>query len=268
LQNLSTFWQTVITIVVLSYIFYSWWTGDGWNEDWWKKAEKDAKEVDRRRKNKENLERDLRAKIILVTRGDHVKDYNVIRELDWVEAKECESPRFIEDKLKLEAAKRGANAIVKYHWKVEKNSILAGHGRRGNPFFETETTYVGEGLAVLLEKREMRQVPIQPVTKKDTYDAAGWVAIDGNNIFGSIYQKCNDADESFRILNKFLIRLQSSPYKPHVFWDGNFITFARALRISKDGENLPELLLSRLSISFDCLTVSESGKRADELIVS
>lgn len=229
-----------------------------------KEAEKRAAE----QAAKEREEQEFRERILKAIRGDFVSGYAIKRELGWIRTAGRDSPSAVEDDIKLQAAQLGANAVLKLHWQIIKEREVAGYGKKGNPYYETVTSYSGEGLAVIIEKK----VEKTPSYSSTNYGAAGyasgWVAIDGNNLFGTIYNEFDNTDEAFRVLNRFLLRLQSSPYKPHLFWDGAFIKFARAVGITQGGEKLSDILLARLSISADNLTVSEFGKRADETIVS
>lgn len=220
----------------------------------------------------ENRERTLRAQIITTTRGDFVSSYTLKREVGWVIVEGCDSPRVVEDALKLEAAKIGANAIIKQHWKPVRETVVAGRGKRGNPYYETITKYNGEGLAVIIEPKIAKQKKDEVTrTAEASFEegyVAGWVAIDGNNLFGTIYNEVKVADEAFRILGKFLLRLQSSPYKVQLFWDGSFIKFARATGLAKSGEKLDRIILDRLPVNQSNLTISDVGARADEAIIS
>jgi hypothetical protein len=231
-------------------------------------AKKEAAKLAAEKAAKERREQELREQIITAIRGDYVSGYTTRRELGWVRTAGCESPSFVEANIRLQAAERGANAVLKLHWKIVRESEVAGYGKKGNPYYETVTTYSGEGLAVVIEKKIEKSVPYNATNATAVGYTSGWVAIDGNNMFGTIYNELKNAEEAFRILNKFLFRLQSSPYKYHLFWDGAFIKFARAVGITHGGESLSEVLLGKLSISGDNLTVSELGRRADETIVS
>lgn len=217
-------------------------------------------------------ERELSEKILQTSRNDYIRGYKVSSEVGWVNVRDCASTQDFERKLRAAAAQKGANAVIKLHWKIRKESYQAGRGKKGNPYYRSRTVYDGEGLGVTIEpvsgkKESTREhVSIQEMSPSAGYPS-GWVALDGNNIFGKIHEQTNDVERSFNIFKSFLLKLKHSPYKPHVFWDGKFVSFAHAMDTSSRGANFDKWLQEKLSIPAENLTVSDFEQRADVLIV-
>lgn len=217
-------------------------------------------------------------KIEKTTRSDNFRGYRVINDLGWINVSDCETTRDVEDAIKLDAAKIGANAVIKMHWRPRKESYVAGHGKKGNPYYRNRTVYDGEGVAVKIERINKTSTKTAPKPSKEVNQSdlqkpitagysSGWIGIDGNNVFGKIFDQTNDAELSFQIMRKYLLKLKNSPYKYQVFWDGKFTKFAHALKIEPLNAKLEDVLVHNLSISKSELTTSEIGQRVDDLIV-
>jgi hypothetical protein len=229
-----------------------------------------------KKKNDERLrkEKDLIKKIQRTSRSDFVRGYKISREVGWVNISDCSSTQEVEEKLKLKAAEIGANAIIKLHWNMRKESYVAGHGKKGNPYYKNRSVYDGEGVAAIIEKSNPRTRRESGNSKNSTTRAehqdgyeSGWIAIDGNNVFGEVFKQIDDTSATFAILRKFFLKLSHSPYKAHIFWDGKFVKFAHATDASSRGEGLEAILKSNLGISSESLTISKQGQRADTLLV-
>jgi len=229
-----------------------------------------------KKKNDERLrkESELIKKIQRTTRSDFVRGYKIIREVGWVNISDCSSTQEVEEKLKLKAAEIGANAIIKLHWNTRKESYVAGHGNKGNPYYKNRSVYDGEGVATIIEKSHPRMRRESSNSKNSITKAghqsgyeAGWIAIDGNNVFGEVFKQIDDTSATFAILRKFFLELSHSPYKAHIFWDGKFVKFAHATDESSRGEDLETILKSNLGIGSESLTISEQGQSADTLLV-
>lgn len=216
----------------------------------------------------------LMDKVLQTTRSDSLKGFNIDDDLGWISVQNCESSKEVDEQLKIKAARLGGNGIIKLHWINRKESYIAGHGKKGNPYYQNRTIYDGEGVAVSITKkntlRKMQQFSgLRPLSQPVAAGyPSGWIAIDGNNLFGEIYKTNDDPLVSFQIMRKYILNLQNSPYKVHMFWDGNFIKFAHALKIAPQNINLTEILTTNLSIMKDSLTVSDFGQRVDDLIVT
>lgn len=229
-----------------------------------------------KKENDERLrkENELIKKIQRTSRSDFVRGYKVNREVGWVNISDCSSTQEVEEKLKLKAAEIGANAIIKLHWKMRKESYVAGHGKKGNPYYKNRNVYDGEGVAAIIEKSEPRTRRESGISKKAVTKAehqsgyeAGWIAVDGNNVFGEVFKQIDDTSATFAILRKFFLKLSHSPYKAHIFWDGKFVKFAHATDASSRGEDLETILKSNLGMGSESLTISEQGQSADTLLV-
>lgn len=217
-------------------------------------------------------ERELSAKVLQTSRNEYIRGYKISREIGWVNVRDCASTQDVEQKLRAAAAQKGANAITKLHWKLRKESYQAGRGKKGNPYYRSRTVYDGEGFAVTIEPVAARKENANPRVSAEQASQlvgypSGWVALDGNNIFGKIHEQTNDVERSFGIFRAFLLKLNHSPYKPHVFWDGKFVKFAHAMDASSRGTNFEKWLQEKLSIPAENLTVSVFEQRADVLIV-
>lgn len=217
-------------------------------------------------------ERELSGKILQTSRNNYIRGYKILSEVGWVNVRNCISTQDCETKLRAAAAQNGANAVINLHWTIRKESYQAGRGKKGNPYYRSRTVYDGEGIGVTIEpvsvkKESTRQrVSIQEKSPSAGYPS-GWVALDGNNIFGKIYEQTNDVERSFNIFKSFLLKLKHSPYKTHVFWDGKFVSFAHAMDASSRGTNFDKWLQQKLGNSAENLTVSDFEQRADVLIV-
>jgi hypothetical protein len=214
-------------------------------------------------------ERKLNAQILRTNRGDFIRGYKITKEIGWVSVKDCDSSQEAEEQLRVAAAKLGANGVIKLHWRLRKESYVAGHGKKGNPYYKNCNVYDGEGVAVQISKSERNKM-ISRTTVKPTSAAgytSGWIAIDGNNLFSEIFKQTDDAVLSFQIFRKYLVKINNSPYKFHIFWDGKFIKFAHALKIEPMNKKLEDILMANLGISSSNLTVSEVRQRVDDLIV-
>lgn len=66
-------------------------------------------------------------------------------------AEEHESIECARQALRLSAARLLANACVSFWWKEHRERVLAGHGPRGNPFYQTQVTYSATARAVVAE---------------------------------------------------------------------------------------------------------------------
>lgn len=214
-------------------------------------------------------ERKLNAQIIRTNRGDFIRGYKIAKEIGWVSVKDCDSSQEAEEQLRVAAAKLGANGVIKLHWRMRKDSYVAGHGKKGNPYYKNRNVYDGEGVAVQISKPEKNNIRTAASLKPTSTAGytSGWIAIDGNNLFGEIFQQTDDAVLSFQIFRKYLMKINNSPYKFHIFWDGKFIKFAHALKIAPMNRQLEEILMENLDISISNLTVSEVRQRVDDLIV-
>ena len=214
-------------------------------------------------------ERKLSAQILRTNRGDFIRGYKIVNEIGWVSVKDCESSQSAEEQLRVAAAKLGANGVIKLHWRIRKDSYVAGHGKRGNPYYKNRNVYDGEGVAVQISKPEKNNIRTAASLKPTSTAGytSGWIAIDGNNLFGEIFKQTDDAISSFQIFRKYLMKINNSPYKFHIFWDGKFIKFAHALKIAPMNKQLEEILVENLDISISNLTVSEVRQRVDDLIV-
>ena len=233
-----------------------------------------SKTLEAKRKDDEELLR----KIEKTTRNDYFRGYQITRDLGWVQVSNYENTRDVEGAVKIEAAKKGANAVIKMHWRTRRERYVDGHGKKGNPYYKNRTVYDGEGVAVKIEcnNKSTRQSASQ-LSKKTIYDnsskpitagyPSGWVGIDGNNVFGAIFNQTNDTELSFQIMKKYLLKLKNSPYKYQVFWDGRFTKFAHALKIEPLNAKLEDVLTHNLSISHSELTTSVLSQRVDDLIV-
>jgi len=217
-------------------------------------------------------------KIEKTTRSDSFRGYRIISDFGWINVSDCETTKEVEESLKIEAAKKGANAVIKMHWRMRRERYVAGHGKKGNPHYKNRTLYDGEGVAVNIEKFNKRSIKTAPKAPNalDRSDkskptlagySSGWIGIDGNNVFGKIFDQTNDAELSFQIMRKYLLKLKNSPYRYQVFWDGKFTKFAHALKIEPLNAKLEDVLTHNLSISRAELTTSELGQRVDDLIV-
>lgn len=228
----------------------------------------------RRAQEEQNAkERELSGKILQTSRNDHIRGYKTLSETGWVNVRDCVSTQDVEQKLRAAAAEKGANAVTKLHWKIRNERYQAGRGKKGNPYYRSRTVYDGEGLGVRIEPVSSkkagvsRRLQVEDTSQEVGYPS-GWVALDGNNIFGKIHEQTNDVERSFDIFKTFLLKLTHSPYKPHVFWDGKFIRFAHATDASSRGTNFEKWLQEKLNISAENLTVSDFEQGADVLIVS
>lgn len=101
---------------------------------------------------------------------------------------------------------------------------------------------------------------------------SGLVGLDGNNIFGKIYEETSDIDSSFDIFKDFISKLSKSPYSPHIFWDGIFIGWLYKLNKAdihkyKD-KNLKNILRDKLNVSEESITVTARDQKVDPYIVS
>lgn len=217
-------------------------------------------------------ERELSAKILQTSRSDYIRGYKILGELGWVNVRDCVSVQDFEQKLRAAAAQKGANAVIKMHWKIRKESYEAGRGKKGNPYYRSRTVYDGEGFCVTIaqtstKKESMRQQTSSQEPTPATGYPSGWVALDGNNIFGKVHEQTNNIEQTFEIFESFLLKLKHSPYKLHVFWDGKFVSFAHALDASSRGAHFEKWLQEKLNIPAENLTISDFEQRADVLIV-
>lgn len=224
------------------------------------------------KEEQDSKERELSGKILQTSRTDHIRGHKTLSEIGWVNVRDCSSTQDVEQKLRAAAAEKGANAVIKMHWKIRKESYQAGRGKKGNPYYRSRTVYDGEGLGIRVEPVSPKKtpksqgLPVENTSRAGGYPS-GWVALDGNNIFGKIHDQTNDVENSFHIFKTFLLKLTHSPYKPHVFWDGKFVSFAHATDESSRGTNFEKWLQEKLGISAENLTVSDFNQRADVLIV-
>ena len=228
--------------------------------------------IKKAKEQKNTQERLLSNQITQTSRSDYIRGYKILREAGWVNVRGCETTQLVEQKIRAEATQKGANAVIKLHWKMRKESYVAGRGKKGNPYYRNRTVYDGEGLGVIVEKstpqkRQVNTTILNKVTSSNAGYPSGWVALDGNNIFGKIHEQTNDVEHTFNILRTVIRKLSHSPYKPHVFWDGKFVTFAHATDPSSRGINFENWLQEKLGIPSGNLTVSEFIDRADILIV-
>ena len=250
---------TIIGVVVLIVGYFS---------------KQSAKAVEERRKD------DLLFinRIEKTTRSDYFRGYNIVEELGWVNVSGYNTSSEVEDALKIAAAKKGANAAIKLHWRMRKESYVAGKGKRGNPYYKNRTLYDGECVAVKIEQKIKIKKNVVPSFSNQSHEndktklvnagySSGWVGIDGNNVFGEIFNQTNDAELSFQIMRKYLLKLKNSPYKVHIFWDGKFVKFAHALKLEPKNKKLQDILTSNLSINKSELTISKIDQRVDDLIV-
>lgn len=122
----------VISTIILSFSYYI------------------LKTTEREKEKKANLEASKR--ILKITKGEFIRGHNIKKEIGWVSVKRCSSLEELEHRIKVAAGKKWANAITKFHWTTRKDSYVAGHGKKGNPYYRQRTLYDGEGFAVITTK--------------------------------------------------------------------------------------------------------------------
>lgn len=252
----SSLFEALLGLAVLAFLFYPRSTVNV--------AEEAARRQEENARRKEEFF--FGEKVKITTRSDFIRGKAIARELGWVSVTDCTSTEEVERKLKAEAGKLDANGIIKFHWNPKKESFVAGRGEKGNPYYQTRTVYDGEGVAVQWRERQEHKPKTFGTTVSSGYPS-GWVALDGNNIFGTIYSQIEDVEGAFRVMRNLLQKFAQSPYKAHVFWDGNFITFLNALDEKSRGKRLKEILLNEFNIGEEMLTNSRKGQRVDDLIV-
>ena len=228
------------------------------------RSQKEKKQAKEKAEN-----RRLVSQILKVTTQSNFKNYTSVRNLDWVYSHECINKEELDFDLRLKAAKKKANALIYKKSKKEKNGRLSGKAyaviiedsrtaNSGNiPYLPRETILSGE---VLSENKSKK---------------FGWVALDGNNIFGEINEQVDDPHESFKIFKKFINQLENSPYKFILFWDSNFWGFAMTTGlIDKKKPNvlksqqLKDLLSDLLRINESKILISQEGINADDPLIT
>lgn len=98
---------------------------------------------------------------------------------------------------------------------------------------------------------------------------SGPVAIDGANLWGRVYSDTDeDHQKAFEAVANLLVRLKTSGYDPHLFWDSKFHGFAKHLKLAGISEGLTNMLSELLSIEKQMITVSQVGLAADADIIA
>lgn len=256
------------------------------------------------RQEEEHNRREV-SKIIKFHKGDYVKGYDIKSEIAWVRVSGCDNIEKTEFQLKLQAAEKGANALIKMHWVAEKERYVAGYGNRGNPYYQSKTIYNGEALAVIIkEKIRSKNQNRLPITESSAPRNTRKELEQGNsqNTSKFSHQKNENAGstytafsedktdlkkpmlfsgdllvidgnnifgeaENFEIIKNFINKIEKSKYNYVVFWDYNFNWFLLKQELKSKDEKLNDFLARNLAIDKSKISVSPSGTSSDDFLI-
>lgn len=200
----------------------------------------------------------------LVTRHERVKGFHQKDNFGWVRTSGKENTERVEDALRLDAAKLGANALIKYEWKRDSETYTAGYGHKGNPYFKNKTVYSGEAVAVLVEK------PAKPTHSKGTKKSlrkpafkkynGNLVLLDGNNIVGGSGWK-------FDSIINLLKELYQANYEYIAFFDNNIYRTLKENQYITNDQSISECLASIIGVRESHIVVTPKGEKADPYIL-
>lgn len=152
------------------------------------------------------------------TKAEYLKGFDTIKELGRIEEnRRMENIDYVADHLKLYAAQIGGNAYTHFFWERHSEKYVAGHGPKGNPFFETDVWYTGSAMAVLVEERSKRSSGSTPAQNdhSDLEVAAGskqegapatFYVVDGLNVIRSVDSR---KDASLGVLLTMLLGMKA-----------------------------------------------------------
>ena len=205
------------------------------------------------------------------TKNEYVQGYHEVSSLGWVRCHYKKTREEVEYALKQNAAKLGANAVIKYTWHSVIERYEAGTGPKGNPHYQNEKLFFGEAVAVKLEQKNKASTPhvypnmeewlnmqqekpsasvqVASAQKPDfkKYEGAK-IVLDGNNVVGT-------AGWNFTPLASLLNELRASKYQYKVFFDDNIY------RTLKEGN-----LISNKETTHNCITRLLDEKEANIVV--
>lgn len=104
-----------------------------------------------------------------VTRGDYLKDYEVIKEIRSLKTNEYDLLDDAERELILYSKQLGGNAIFNYYYNLRKETVRLGYSKNGNPYYGTVKHYTAEGRIVQIRrKKRVRATPNHLLVLPDT----------------------------------------------------------------------------------------------------
>ena len=87
-----------------------------------------------------------------ITRGTYLPGFRIVEDKGWIcSTQEFDSEGAAKENLALQAARNGANACVFYNLNETRDREVAGHGPKGNPYYQTVVTYSAKARAVVVE---------------------------------------------------------------------------------------------------------------------
>lgn len=209
-------------------------------------------------------ERQLASTIKFVVRGDYVKGFRQEEEFGWVRTSGEKNRENVEHTLKVKAAKRSANALVKFHWQSENQRYEAGRGPKGNPYYQNTTVYGGDAVAILVKEDKINS-PInasaKPKQKPDYKKYSGkYIVLDGSNIVGR-------SGHTFGPLKQLLAELRLSKYHYHIFFDNTIFRPLKEQDLILKGQSIDDCLVKVLDERSENVTVTPRGEAADPHIL-
>jgi hypothetical protein len=217
-------------------------------------------------RNKERQEaEELARKIKFVSRGDFIAGQRTSRELGWVKVSGKSDTIAVEEALKVEGAKLGANALTKKHWRNRKESYVAGYGKKGNPYRKTRNLYDGEAFAVVVSDKR-QQPPSKPTSvdvRKPARDKSILCVVDGSNIMYLDGQK-----PSLAPLRALVSGLKTKGLEYSIFFDANapFLLLDEAK--ARQPELFMQMLVEETGTDLKHVSVVPGGVQADDFILS
>lgn len=245
---------TVITFIVAMLLIAA-----------WSQAQSEKKLAEQAEVERRNAE--IRKKIKRFERGDHIPGFRVTKDLGWVRTGDQETREAVESALKLDAANRGANAIIKYYFTTERKPYQAGTGPKGNPYYRNKTFFSGEAVAVVTEEKAK---PFTATTntsrdfrarKPEFRKFRGTsLVLDGNNIVGA-------SRWSMEPMRTFVMELKKTGYDFHVFFDNSIRITASRHDLLQQGQEISDALSAYLDLKKNSISVATGRAEADSFII-
>lgn len=234
------------------------------------KAEEE-KRIKRELELKQELE--LARKIQYFTKQEFVRGCNKTKDFGWIRVIGESTRRQLETSLKVKAARKGANAIIKFSWQSERQAYQAGTGKKGNPYYKNRTVYDGEAVAILLD------TPVQsssssirkPAEKNKAYASSNKkpmfkrhlskkIILDGNNIVGR-------SAWSFNPLTLFMEKLTEADYEYTLFFDNNIYRTLKELDLISENETIIKSISRTIGVEEKFIVVTPAGTESDPFIL-
>lgn len=196
-----------------------------------------------------------------VTGSEYIKGQNIVDDLGWVKSKRAHSIEAAERQLKVQAAKKGANAITQKIWTKDSERYQAGVGPKGNPYYKSRPIFSGEAKAVVVAVNRHR-TPSSPKEQKIPFKKIDetFIVIDGSNVAGS-------SGWSFDPISTLVRELCDSKYEFVIFFDNGIYRALKERNLIEGGQKIDDAIAVELNLPKNMIAITPVGEEADQYII-